>query len=484
MEIKLTNITKDFSGKKVLEGVSLVFSDKKIHALVGENGAGKSTLASILAGSLEPSLGEIEIDGKKVDFKSPAHALKRGIVMVAQRPLLADSLSARENIFLALQSQKKYSLTKLLLTGKNPPQLEELKNTWCPDLNLDSKVKDLGGNFRFYVSLLSALMLQPRCLILDEPSVFLDNQQRESLYQRLEKGAEKGMTIIVITHSKAEAQKNCHTITFLQDGKVSDIEKYWKKNQEGENSERSRMAAYGEDDSTPALYPPCLSFDHISCKAKNRALLLDASILVNYGQITAISGMKEAALDTLEDIITGFLWEGARGQVTFWTREGKMTKLSLAEGKYSSRFLRANKTAIVPSDRVYRSSHPRLTIRELLSVYDKKLDFHKVDALIKEAQVNITRDDYASSLSGGMLQRLLLTRELSIDPDLVILCNPLQGLDLKAQRAMTEKISSLAKSGKALLIVGSSDFPLTLCQRVYTMEGGVCSLSFEGGLLD
>lgn len=518
MQIELKNITKRYSRKTALNSVSVVFSDRKIHALVGENGAGKSTLASILAGAIAPTEGQIFIDGTEVSFPDCGAALACGIVMVAQRPLLADSLSAKENIYLALTRDKNYSVTKLLISGKTPKLLQELKELWCPDLDLETKVRDLGGNHRFYISLLSALMLSPRCLILDEPSVFLDSFQRQTLYERLEKAAGNGMNIIVITHSSSEAQTYCQTVTFLKDGCVADIAGYWSSQTETEveTGEFVRDEKTGErDDSTAggtgagsggagepagsasrtgAPVPrrngtgavtshPCLLFEHISARPKNRAIIIDADLSVSYGQITAVSGMKEAALDTLEDLLCGMLTDGLSGTVSFYSKDGEKTAVSLEGGQFTVRFLRTHKSAIVPSDRVYRASHPRLTISELLSVYDETVSTEKIDALIETSKVNITKNDTASSLSGGMLQRLILVRELSTEPDFVILCNPLQGLDIKAQKAMTERIFALAKEGKAVLIIGAADFPLSLCHRVYTMEGGICALSYEGGLL-
>ena len=515
MQIELKNITKRYSRKTALNSVSVAFSDCKIHALVGENGAGKSTLASILAGAIAPSEGQIFIDGQEVSFADCAAALARGIVMVAQRPLLADSLSARENIYLALTSQKNYSVTKLLLSAKVPPLLTELKDQWCPDLNLEAKVRDLGGNHRFYVSLLASLMLQPSCLILDEPSVFLDSQQRQTLYQRLETAAKGGMNIIVITHSSSEAQKYCQTVTFLKDGCVADIAGYWSAAVEeqmvetgefvsedaGANRDAGAGGAAGEggalSGALAATSPapsatirhksdsslPCLTFEHISARPRNRAVIIDASLSVSYGEITAVSGMKEAALDTLEDLLSGMLTDGLSGSISFYSKKGEKTTLNLQEGGFTARFLRKHKSAIVPSDRVYRASHPRLTISELLSVYDDKVSPSKIDQLIETSKVNITKNDTASSLSGGMLQRLILVRELSTEPDFVILCNPLQGLDIKAQKTMTGRIFSLAKEGKAVLIIGAADFPLSLCHKVYAMESGICKLSYEGGLL-
>ena len=209
MNIRVHELSKQYLLKDALKDVSVKFSEGLLHALVGENGAGKSTLAKIISGSLQPSSGQIFIDEKKVHFKSSKDALHASIVEVNQTPLLATSLTAKENIRLILKGKKVSSV-----------ELTDLKNKWCPQLNLNSQVKDLGGNLRFYTSLLGALLRKSQCLILDEPSAFLEPEERKNLYQNLKDLCSAGKLIIVITHSKAEALTYADTVTILRDGKL------------------------------------------------------------------------------------------------------------------------------------------------------------------------------------------------------------------------------------------------------------------------
>src|SRR5574344_2009960 len=182
MRIELRAVSKSYLLKTALHDVNISFSPAKIHALLGENGSGKSTLAGILAGDIQPTSGAVLLDGTPVIFHSAKDARAKGIVLVHQRPLLADSITVKENILLGL------STTHLL---KNDRQLvqafDALKKEWAPRLQLTSFVKDLGGDERFYTSLIGALLLTPQCLILDEPSSFLDQEQRNALYRSLQK---------------------------------------------------------------------------------------------------------------------------------------------------------------------------------------------------------------------------------------------------------------------------------------------------------
>ena len=121
-----------------------------------------------------------------------------------------------------------------------------------------------------------------------------------------------------------------------------------------------------------------------------------------------------------------------------------------------------------------RGSNPELTVSDML--FCSPLD---AETLIKNAQIDVTPSEKVRALSGGMLQRLILAREQSLDGSFFILCNPMQGLDVASQAALTSKIIMLAQSGKAVLILGAADIPLSICTRVYQMEEGTCTLAFQ-----
>ena len=465
MNIGLEDICKSYKLKTVLQNVSLSFQSGKIHALLGENGAGKTTLAKILSGSIQMTSGKITIDGHEVSFKSEADAIKTGIAIVQQRPLLASSLNSWENVQLA-EGRKIHKEV-----------LEELKKQWAPVLNLKTKIRDLGGNHRFYAALLSALVKNPSCLILDEPSAFLDSKERDFLYSRLKDFCNGGKTVIVITHSMAEAAKHADTVRILKEGilwrdyeNAREFSEQYEKDSPG-HSENLFLAS-GESRT-------CLNFIHASSHPQNKSALLDASIQANYAEITAVLGLKEAAIDTLENTVCGLETEKSRGIVEYTDSNGKTVKLDLQKKKYSAAFLRKHNAAIIPSDKTFRAANPKLTVAEMLSTYQRKFNRDFCISLIKEARVNIQPEEFCSNLSGGMLQRLILARELSTNPKLVILCNPLHGLDVDSQAELIKKTVRLANDGAAILIVGAQDFPLTICNRVYSLEQGYTRLSFS-----
>lgn len=479
MTIEIKALSKRYALKSALDGVSAVFDSGKIHALLGENGAGKSTLAAIIAGAIKPTGGALRIDGKSVQFTCPRDALAHGIVIVQQRPLLAGALTALEN--LCLERGDTSAAVRQELTA--------LKKIWAPALPLETPVQHLGGNLRFYIAFLGALLLHPRFLILDEPSAFLDHDERKALYEHVRAAVSKDdITVLVITHSGAEAETYADTVTVLHRGKLQaryDSAADYRQGKaalEGQHTAESDLLKPTDRDmrTLTASLPRgtcCFSLTGVSSRPKNKSALLSAELAAYYGEITAVTGLKEGALDTLEDVVTGLADTATTGTATL-----AGCSYDLARKPLTARRLRQAHTAIVPSDRTFRASHPALSIEQMLTVYltrkEQTTPAAYAQKLITLAGVQITPQETAKNLSGGMLQRLILTRELATNPNLIILCNPLQGLDKKGQHKMTEIAVQLAEQGKAVLILGAADFPLSLCQHVYALEGGVCALSY------
>lgn len=471
MEIRLESVSKVYPFKTALCKVSVTFAAGKIHALLGENGAGKSTLAKIISGRIKMSDGKLFVDGSETYFSSPKDALKKGIAEVQQRPLLSFSLTARQNILLSCKSFSSYG-SRLFNT-----RLLELKEKWAPKLSLDQKIKDTGGAVHFYTGLLCALMQDFNCLILDEPSSFLTPEERKSLFLHLREEAQGGKTIILITHSKTEALNYADTITLLQKGKLigffPSTQQYTSQaNYSPAQGTRVYSTANEKEETKPKEKKPCIRFTNASCIPARQPAVRGITLCANYGEITAVASSNEASFVTFENFITGMSKAKCGGKVEFAEKE-------FSAKKYSTTFLRKNRVAIVSSNKTFRASNPELSVEQMLSIFGGN-----PDQLIKKAGVSITKEEKCSSLSGGMLQRLILERELSINPLLVILCNPMQGLDVSAQSALCKRIESIANEGAAVLVIGSHDFPMTLCSKVYSLQNGRISLSFsKDGLL-
>ncbi len=476
MTITLQQLSVQFSLKTALDSVSAEFTGSAVHAIVGENGAGKSTLASVLSGDRRQTSGTMLLDGTPVVFHTPRDAIAHGIVLVHQRPLLADSISVLENIMLGTE----HSAPKRQIRAR----LDACRARWCPSLPLKSLVRDIGGDGRFFTSLLGALCRAPQVLILDEPTALLSWEQKRALYANLRTAAEEGMNIIIITHSMEEAALYTDTVTVLKKGRLdaqysrsrdftAGSKGYVDFTAAAVSTEQESEKAAAQDASLPVL-----SFDHITVRPAARPALFDICFKARRAQITLIKGLPEAGLETLENVITGMEISPCTGTVTIGS-----TTVQLARRALTPALLRHNpdcRAAVVPSDRTCRGSHPSLTVEQLLTTYyTGSAPVSYAQELIDRAGIMIKPDEPAANLSGGMLQRLILERELDTHPQVLILCEPLQGLDSAASARLCGRIYDLCRKQTAVIVLTSGDFPEPYCRSVYSLKNG--ALTIQGG---
>ena len=424
MTLELRDICLRYSKKIVLDNLSLTFEGGQIHALLGENGAGKSTTANIICGELSPDKGQLLLDGKPLSFRSPKDAIQKGISYVHQRPLLADYITVKENLLLGLKKEQKERLL---------PQSKK----WLPDVKLNALVKDYGADTRFFIALTSALIKSPELLILDEPSALLDDNQRTFLFENLRTLAKEGMNIIIITHNYDEAQKYCDTIDFLEDGRL--VKNY-------------------------APLEHTLSVEELNKQKQVASDSADFNIMgitVQKGKITLVRGLAEDGLDELEKKLISLR------ALSFGRAQDK-----LAQGP---QWLNDKKLGIIPTDRKFTGSNPGLTIEQMLTSALKIPEKQKAELalqMIKNSGVNIEAWEKCSCLSGGMLQKLMLEREFYDNPDFLILCNPLQGLDVETCKKICLRIHKAAQNGAYILILSYGAFPYEYSNIKYRLSNG------------
>lgn len=362
--ISLKDICVNYSYKKVLNGISVTFDEGKIYSLLGENGAGKSTLAHVICGDLKPTSGTLYIENNKVSFKSPKDAIQRGITCVQQRPLLAPSISILENLKLGLPKDQ----LKHLKDNKIIPALLE---NWLPECKLSTLVKNLTDTECFIVSLISALLKNPKLLILDEPpSIPLE---------RLKTLTDKGITLIIITHNLKEAVEKSDKIILLQNGLILQ-----ESNSNEITEEEIKGKLYGI--SKEVEVPECIKIEKI--KEEN---------------VKHIFG------------ITGY----------------------------------------IPKNKTFIASNPELSILELITAFNPKGKQKNLETraqnILQKAEVDIKLNEKAKNLSGGMLQRLILEREIAENPEKLIMFNPTHGLDVEATERLYKKLENLCKNGTQVI---------------------------------
>ena len=469
--LEIKNINVNFFSKQVLKNVTLSFEEGKIHALFGENGAGKSTLARVLCGDLVPSSGEIFINNKKVLFKMSKDAIKKGICCVHQRPLLADSISIKENLLLGAGKLTDSNITKLI-------------SEYIPEKKISTVVQNLNGAQRFFVSLCCSLLKKPKVLILDEPTIFLDSEQKALLFTNLRKLATNGTTIIIITHNVKEILNFTDTTTFINEGIItnaflksitlSNISDFSLKiHKTNENNTKQKESKINQN---IHFY---VKYQNITYRPINKPSIFDISFDAFSNEITLIKGVKESGLESLEDAICGMTNTKFKGTILIQnqnenhiikTEKELLLPSKLRNCKYNF--------AIIPSNKTFRASNPNLTVLQLVCCYKleekQKTLIEYTNKIIERAKIKATHNQKASTLSGGMLQRLILERELDTNPKILILCESLQGLDKDSSLRFCERIVKHASKGNAIIALHNSDFPSDLCNSIYTLESGIC----------
>lgn len=474
--LAVSHLSKHFTRKKALDDVSLVFETGRVYALLGENGAGKSTLASLLSGDAEPTAGTITLDETPAAFRSPHDALLAGIAMVRQQPLLADELTVLENCMLG---NEKTGAAGFLKKKDALAELLKLEREWNFSVETDKKAGTLPAPERLFATLLANLYHEPRFLILDEPSATLDEQQRETLFSTLrDKAHLLDMCIIFITHNIQEALDYADWITILQKGHVvfsEDITQtkptvstiadmlFARKESFSFTAHPLQADSLEFIEKTATLKAgnvPVLELRDVTVRPDEGAALFNISFTVPEGQLTCISGMRESGMDTLEDLITGMSSSSSRisGEILF---EGSAVKA------LSPRFLRSKGTSVVPFRKMIRGSHPDLTIAELLGSTGR--DASKI---LKQVQTDITLHEKVKALSGGMLQRLIVARELDSSPSFVIMSSPSYGLDRFSTGKIAETVEALLSRGATVLVLGEESGLAPLCTNRYQLVSG------------
>ncbi len=454
--ITIDSIAKEFTGKKVLNGVSLTFETGRRYALLGENGAGKSTLSHIISGSLQSDSGSISINGSPVVFADPKAAQKAGIAMVHQIPSLAEHLTVLENIILG--SEPSFFLG-IINKKTAEAKIQHLMDQWHITLDVSAPVANLTSQQRFHTALLAALYKSPWLLILDEPSANLGEKERDTLYKTLAKRTSEStspLSVLFITHNISEALSHSDETIVLRKGIITAC---FTKDDPRATEENLTRAIFGDaGDMKQGIKPleirtqdelaetdlgstkvPLFQLENLSVQPDDSPNLYNISLTVPQGSFTAVAGLKESGLSTLENLLTGFCTSPAAGSLNF---------LGTSYPVLTTEQLRFHGVGIVSSDKRYRSSNPDITVKDLLVSHWG----HEAD-ILASAGIKATLNDRVATLSGGMLQKLILSRELAHNPRALILANPSYGLDAASIKALKETLLAANRAGITIVVL-------------------------------
>lgn len=447
-------ITKRFPGIVANDKVNFNLCAGEIHALLGENGAGKSTLMSILSGLYYPDEGEILIDGRRVNFNSPKDALKLGIGMIYQHFMLVESHTVTENVILGSGNVpfflKRESIEK---------EIEELSQKHQLSIQPGSFIWQLSIGEQQKVEILKVLFCKARILIMDEPTAVLTPQEARELFVTLENIVKSGNSVVFISHKLEEVMAVAHRVTVLKEGKV--VGTIATKDTSVEQLAQmmvGRDVAFTRGKNRIDVKEVALEVEGLFVDGeRGLPVLRGLSLNVKKGEIVGIAGVAGNGQRELSEALNG-LRKIKAGTIRICGKD--MTSKSPRE-------IHRAGVAFIPEDRLGMGLVPRLPVEDNLMLRDYWAPPFSKGLFIDEKYVREFAakciDEYAiitpvknapvRSMSGGNLQKLLLSRELSGDPEVIIAVYPTRGLDIGAVEFVHKKLLEAKQKGAAILLI-------------------------------
>jgi ABC-type uncharacterized transport system ATPase subunit len=470
--VELRDITKYYGALLANAAVNLTLRAGEIHALLGENGAGKSTLVKVLYGLLTPDSGEIIVDGRPVRFRSPRDARALGIGMVFQHFSLFDDMTALENVAIPIEG----AVADRGLREKVRAKAEH----FGLGIQLDRPVHTLSAGERQRIEILRALMLEPRLLILDEPTSVLTPSEADALFVTLERLAGQGAGILFISHKLEEVRRVCTNATVLRAGRVVGSA---DPRHTSAQALATLMVGEGIADLKPAGEhapgAPMLVCDdlHVEPEGAHGVKLDGLDLEVRAGEIVAIAGVAGNGQSELYAAISG---EGGRltsGAIRFGGVD--VTGVDINARRRAG-------GAFVPEARLGQATLPLSSLSEniVLSWHATEkiggpfIDRGRLEKLaegiVRQFDVRVPREDPAAAqLSGGNLQKYIVGREVERKPRLIVIDQPSWGVDARAARHIRQTLIDLAASGTAVLVITQDlDEALSLADRIAVMREG------------
>lgn len=479
--LKMNNISKSFSGVKALTSVDFELFPGEIHALMGENGAGKSTLMKVLSGIYPPTEGSIQVKGEPVKIDTPLKAQENGISMIHQEFNLFPNLSAAENIFL---DRKEYCTPygKIKWNEINK-EATKLIYSLGSDFDVREKVKNLSVHSQQVIEIAKALSFDVDILIMDEPSAALPENEVKKMFQVMCKLKEQGVGIVYVSHRMQEVFEIADTITVLRNGKkISTL-----SSDETTQSEIISMMI-GRDDSD--LYPEKRAEKSKEIILSVRQLELTKNHEVTFdiykGEILSLFGLVgSGAINVAERI--------------FGVRKGSGDIFLKGEKKEIHRPEHAikNRIGFVPPNRQTQGLITEMSVKDnivlpLLREISEYTKINKskvnevVENYIKKLMIKTSSENQVVKfLSGGNQQKVVLSKWLALNPELLILVEPTRGVDVGAKAEIYYLIQELANQGLSILVI-STDMPevIGISDRILVMYKGEAVEEYQYGEVD
>ncbi len=477
--IELVDISKSFGPVKANKDISMKISQGTIHGIIGENGAGKSTLMSILYGFYKADKGKILIDGKPVNITDSNAAIAAGIGMVFQHFKLVENFSVLENVVLGVEDGP--FLSSSIMNART--NLKALAAEYELNVDPDATIDALGVGIRQRVEILKALYRQAKILILDEPTGVLTPAEADHLFRILKNLKEEGKTIIFITHKLREIMEITDTVSVMRQGEMTATVKT-KDTNPSELAElmvgRKVLLRVDKKPSNPGK--KVLNVQGLNVVDQDGIQRLsNINLSVSAGEILGIAGVAGNGQSELLEVLGGIT--EAKGSITI---DGQEIPLEGRHANGQSR--RQNNIAHVPEDRQHLGLVMDFKAWENIALgyhNEKKYQHNSLlmgneiirkDAGKKMDQFDVRPNDpslVTKGFSGGNQQKLVLSREIERNPDLLLVGQPTRGVDIGAIEFIHQQLIKLRDTGKAILLVSVElDEIMSLSDRIMVMFDG------------
>jgi len=454
--VEMKHITKTFGNFTANENINLTIHKGEVHALLGENGAGKSTLMNILYGLYQPTSGEIIIRGKRVNIDNPNTAINHGIGMVHQHFMLVEPFTVAENIVLGMETTKGIGVLDI---KKAVNDVTELSNKYGLYVDPNAKIQDITVGMQQRVEILKALYRGAEILILDEPTAVLTPQEIKELIQIIRNLTKEGKSIIIITHKLDEIKMVADYCTIIRRGKHIDTVDVSQSSEESLASMMvGREVNFVVEKKERKKGKKVLSINNIVVK-DNRGInaVDDLSLDIYAGEILGIAGIDGNGQSELIEAITG-LRKIVSGSVT-------MNGIDIMNK--SPREIINSKVSTIPEDRQKRGLVLDFTVSENMILENYKTEEFSKNGILNDNNIKRFARDLihkfdvrptnelakARALSGGNQQKVIIAREVTNDPDLLIAAQPTRGLDVGAIEYVHKSLIEQRDKNKAVLLV-------------------------------
>lgn len=479
--LRMRRITKTFPGVKALQDVNLDVARGEVHAICGENGAGKSTLMKVLSGVYPHGTydGEIEFEGSVAEFKDIRDSEHDGIVIIHQELALSPFLSVAENIFLGNERGKRGFID----WNETNVEAAKLLRRVGLDLNPVVRAGDIGVGKQQLVEIAKALSKNVKLLILDEPTAALNDEDSAHLLGLVKGLRAEGITCIIISHKLNEIREIADSVTILRDGRTIET---LSLHDGSVTEERIIKGMVGRDmesrypDRTPSIGEEVLRVEDWTVhhpQESGRVIVDAANLAVRAGEVVGIAGLMGAGRTELAMSIFGRSY-GSNITGTLYKNGAPITARTVAEA--------------IRHGIAYATEDRKKYGLNLIDDIKRNVSGAALGKLAKRGWVDSGREavvagDYRRSmnikaptvtaitdkLSGGNQQKVVLSKWMFSDPDVLILDEPTRGIDVGAKYEIYTIINRLAAEGKAVIVI-SSELPelLGICDRIYTLAEG------------